>query len=106
MKFTFKVLIIFLPYQLIAARPISITFNQQFFKAKQVRSILERKFHIPSELIFIKQQRDACSPVEDVVIQVCISNNEDVTFPIQKKNILRNSFAIFFEDIPEKMVKL
>ncbi|MBL6989711.1 MAG: hypothetical protein ISR65_08030 [Bacteriovoracaceae bacterium] len=74
---------------------ILVTYKTKLNKAKLVKKILEQTIHIPDRLINLRATKKPCLKKNEVILQICIQENDSVHFPVIQKATILNSFKIF-----------
>ena len=74
---------------------VIISYDKSMLKVEQVRNIIINKLQIPKQLIAIKKNINACEKISSAIIQICVSNNNKITFPILNKKVLAKTFQVF-----------
>ncbi|MCY4524754.1 MAG: hypothetical protein OXB84_08450 [Halobacteriovoraceae bacterium] len=95
MKLFFKAIVLLWPVLLSARNIIVITYAKQDEKASLVQRLMQERLNIPPRLIRTKRQEIPCAPQKDAIMQVCLSDDGKILFPVLKKEILARSFKIF-----------
>ena len=96
MKLFFSIfLLLIIVLNLNAREIIVISFNRNKVKADEINKLLTEKFDIPETLITIKKQNKGCHKIKDAILQICINEEGNLTFPVIKKDIVKHTFNVF-----------
>lgn len=99
MKFISKIILmtIFIIPQAFARDIIVISYNQHFEKAQMIQKILEEQIGVPTKLIRLQRQVDACAKRQFPIVQLCVDENEEMQFVVFEDEVVLNSFQILLE---------
>ena len=65
-------------------------------KINKLKRIMTHKLYLPKGLIKISYQK-SCVVKKDYDIVICVSEDGKITFPIYKKDILKNTYQVFIK---------
>ena len=79
------------------ARPIIIIVYEEseHARAEMVSRILKDQFIIPDLLISQRVDNIPCNPIKEALLHICITKNQEIRFPVIKRQIIKESFGIF-----------
>lgn len=106
MKLIFKNLIIlyiiFLAPHLFSREVILIENIASIKEGELLRSILTKKFHLPYELITLKNINNACETKSEALIHLCLEANGELVIKKMNQYIVKNSLGVFLNQIDEQ----
>lgn len=74
---------------------IIITYGIQKDKALLVERLLKEEMKIPDRLIRRRRQRKPCQKSLDAILQICLKDDGEMSFPVAKKDVVTQSFNVF-----------
>ncbi len=78
---------------------IIISYDSKVVLRDNIKSILTSKFNIPVSLIKTLQTDHPCKQVTSAIIQICITNQNEIHFPVLNNKILRKTFKVFMREV-------
>lgn len=67
-----------------------------------LRSILEKKFHLPSELITLKNINASCEDKTEAIIHLCLLRSGDLQIKKMNQYVVENSLGVFLNQTNAK----
>lgn len=67
-----------------------------------LKSILIKKFHLPRELITLKNTNQACETRSEAIIHLCLEANGELLVKKMNQFIVRNSLGVFLNQTDEQ----
>lgn len=89
------ILFIFNSTTILAREIVIITFDREAATAQKVSELIQTELRIPSLLISMRQKKTPCSMIKRAVIQICINNDGNMSFPVYEQEIVRNTLSMF-----------
>ncbi|MDD4972801.1 MAG: hypothetical protein PHY93_00540 [Bacteriovorax sp.] len=108
MKSIFKSLIccylIFICPKLFAREVVLIENLATISEGELLKSILIKKFHLPRELITLKNTSQACEIKSEAIIHLCLEANGELLIKKMNQFIVRNSLGVFLNQTDKQGV--
>lgn len=84
------------------AREIVLIENQASLNEGQLlKSILIKRFHIPKELITLKNSSLPCENKTEAIIHLCLESNGELLIKKINRYVVQNSLGVFFNQADE-----
>lgn len=78
-----------------ATLPIVISYNQQSRWADRIVQIVKQNLNVPEELILKKWSVRPCQIEQGALLQICLKDDYQISYPILEIDQLRKSFLVF-----------
>ena len=69
-----------------------------------LRTILIKKFHLPRELITLKNTNQTCEVKTEAIIHLCLAANGELIVKKMNQYVVRNSLGVFLNQSDEQGV--
>lgn len=101
MKFIFNIIILTLLFSAKAfCRDIIFIENQSTHQdGETVVKILSQKFHLPLELISLRDINGPCEKSSEALIHLCIDQEGELHIEKMNHYVVRNSLGVFMKDV-------
>lgn len=70
-------------------------------EGKLLKNILVKNFHLPKELITLKNITGACETNTDAIVQLCLLENGELLVKKMNQYVVRNSLGVFLNKTDE-----
>ena len=101
MTVTFILLTLYFSTAQAGGVPLLVSFDSQKRKAKIAHRLLSQKWMIPSPLIELRSSRRPCQKDFSRVIHICFKNSGKMILVKYDKEVVDESFRVFFPKIGE-----
>jgi hypothetical protein len=106
MKLIYRMLIpilLFSKLPLAYSRDIILIENMATIKEGElIKKILKNKFHIPEELITLRNISTQCEISSEAIIQLCMNEEGELIIKKMNQYIVKNSLGVFLNQTEEK----
>ena len=68
-----------------------------------LKSILIKKFHLPPELITLKNISQSCEKRNEAIVHLCLEANGELSIKKMNQYVVRNSLGVFLNQTDEQL---
>lgn len=87
---------------LLAREVVLIENLATFSEGELLKSILIKKFHLPMELITLKNTNGACELRSEAIIHLCLLANGELLIKKMNQYVVKNSLGVFLNQTEEQ----